>query len=288
MVTFTVGEVGVTEVVENDMTIEMGLAFTGLAGEEAELDALREGLPAELFDDAGRPVLIFRSYVLRAPGGVVVLDTCWGNRKERRLDPYAHMLDTGYLAGLAAAGVDPAEVDYVFCTHLHQDHVGWNTRWRDGAWMPTFPNAAYLLVRAEYEHWTTVSAGNYGHDSFADSVQPIVAAGLHRWIEPGAHIDDALRVLPLPGHTPGHCGLHVSSGGEEAVFTGDLFHTAYQFARPDWSIVSEHDTGRGPATRREFMDRHAGSGVRIVPAHFNAPAGGTLARAGDGYGFTLL
>jgi glyoxylase-like metal-dependent hydrolase (beta-lactamase superfamily II) len=274
MASFQVGAVTVTEIVETQMSVPITLAFRGLAGEDPA--GLRARFPAALFDQAGDPVLVFRSYVLRTPQSLIVLDTCWGNHKERRLDPYAHLLNTGYLDAMTAAGVDPADVDHVFCTHLHQDHVGWNTRLVDGAWVPTFPNATYLFVRSEYEHWTTVSPGSHGHDSFTDSVLPVVEAGLHRLVEPGHAIDDTVHVELLPGHTPGHSGLHVTSGSQEAVFTGDLFHVVHQFARPGWHIVVEHDVPQGAATRKAFVDRYTGTGVRVVPAHFNLPAGGYL------------
>ncbi|MGN9784109.1 MBL fold metallo-hydrolase [Nonomuraea sp. ZG12] len=278
---FQVGAVTVTEIVETRMSVPVTLAFRGLNGENPA--DLRPRFPAALFDQAGDPVLVFRSHVLRTPQSVIVLDTGWGNHKERRLDPYGHLLDTGYLDTMTAAGVDPTDVDYVFCTHLHQDHVGWNTRLVDGAWVPTFPNATYLFVRQEYEHWTTsATPGSYGHDSFIDSVLPVVEAGLHRLVEPGHAIDDTVHVELLPGHTPGHSGLHVTSGTQEAVFTGDLFHIVHQFARPDWHIVVEHDVQQGVATRRAFVDRYTGTGVRVVPAHFNLPAGGYL----EPHGFT--
>lgn len=274
MASFQAGAVTVTEIVETQMSVPITLAFRGLNGEDPA--NLRSRFPAALFDQAGDPVLVFRSHVLRTPQSLIVLDTCWGNHKERRLDPYAHLLNTGYLDAMTAAGVDPADVGHVFCTHLHQDHVGWNTRLVDGAWVPTFPNATYLFVRPEYEHWTTVNPGSHGHDSFTDSVLPVVEAGLHRLVEPGHAIDDTVRVELLPGHTPAHSGPHVTSGSQEAVFTGDLFHIVHQFARPGWHIVVEHDVPQGAATRQAFVDRYTGTGVRVVPAHFNLPAGGYL------------
>jgi len=271
---FQVGAVTVIEIVETQMSVPVTLAFRGLAGEDP--GDLRPRFPAVLFDEAGDPVLVFRSYVLRTPQSLIVLDTGWGNHKERLLDPYGHQLDTGYLPAMTAAGVDPAEVTHVFCTHLHQDHVGWNTHLVDGAWVPTFPNAAYLFVRTEYDHTTTLTPGSYGHDAFTDSVLPIVTAGLHRLVNPGHAIDDTVRVEPLPGHTPGHGGLHVTSGGQEAVFTGDLFHVPQQLARPGWHIVVDHDPDQANATRRTFLETYADSGVRVVPAHFNLAAGGHL------------
>ncbi|MFI7443392.1 MBL fold metallo-hydrolase [Nonomuraea indica] len=285
MATFQVGAVSVTEIVETDMPVPVTLAFQGLDGEADLVGTLRDRYPAALFTAGGDPLLVFRSHVLRTPSSVIVLDTCWGNHKERLLDPYAHRLDTPYLERLAAAGTDPAEVDYVFCTHLHQDHVGWNTRLVDGAWVPTFPNATYLFVAAEYEHFSTVPPGTHGHDSFADSVLPIVAAGRHRLVGPGFAIDDTVRIEPLPGHTPGHSGLHVTSGSQEAVFTGDLFHVAHQFARPGWHIVSEHDARQATETRRALLARYADTRVRVVPAHFALPAGGYLESRPDGYGY---
>jgi glyoxylase-like metal-dependent hydrolase (beta-lactamase superfamily II) len=284
---FTLGEVTVMDIVETTMAFPMTQAFVGLDGEGKSLDALREELPPSLFDEEGTPLMVFRSHVLRTPHNLIVVDTCWGNHKERRLDPYAHMLDTGYLSALSDAGIDPADVDYVFNTHLHQDHVGWNTSWTGKAWQPTFPNATYLLVRSEYEHWTTVPSGHYGHDSFADSITPIVKADRHRFVDPGQAIDDTVRIVPLPGHTPGHCGIHVTSDGQQAVFSGDLFHTAYQFMRPHWRIVSEHAPDEALATRTDFLERYAGTDVRILPAHFNVPEGGHITRHGEHYGFAL-
>jgi glyoxylase-like metal-dependent hydrolase (beta-lactamase superfamily II) len=285
MATFQVGAVSVTEVVEKIMSVPVKYAFRGHDGESELIDGLRSRFPAELFSYKGHPRLVFRSHVLRTPRHVIVLDTCWGNDKERLLDPYAHRLDTGYLDALAATGTGPEEVDYVFCTHLHQDHVGWNTRLVDGAWVPTFPNAVYLFARAEYDHWSAVPPGSHGHDSFADSVLPVVRAGRHRLIEPGFAIDDGIHVESLPGHTPGHCGLHVTSGSQEAVFAGDLFHVPHQLARPGWSIISEHDAEVATATRRAFLKRYADTRVRVVPAHFNLPAGGYLETRPDGYDF---
>lgn len=301
MTAFDIGALTVIEIVENDLSVDMAQAFRGLDSDEGTLDRLRESLPGSLFDRVGHPLLIFRSYVLRTESAVLILDTCWGNYKERPFAPHAHMLETGYLANMAAAGVEPAEVDYVFCTHLHQDHVGWNTRRNFAAaaadiaaigdsvtWVPTFPNATYLFVREEYEHWASIGPASHDHDAFRDSVEPIVGAGRHRFIEPGHVIDlnDAIvRVEPLLGHTPGHCGLHVESRGERAVFSGDLFHVAYQFSRPDWHIAIDHDVAQALATRLNFLDRYADSGTRVVPAHFNAAAGGYIERRESTFGF---
>ena len=177
-----------------------------------------------------------QSYVVRTPRHTVVIDTGIGNDKNREGSTLWHMQRGTYLDDLAAAGVTPADVDYVVCTHLHVDHVGWNTRLDDGPgagrgrWVPTFPKAKYIFAGEEWDYWR--------HEKdlcIADSVVPVVEAGQAMLVGHDHAVDPWLRLEPSPGHTPGHVCVRLSASGGQAVFIGDLMHRTVQVAEPQWS-----------------------------------------------------
>jgi glyoxylase-like metal-dependent hydrolase (beta-lactamase superfamily II) len=211
----------------------------------------------------------------------MIVDTCIGNDKERRIPPW-NKRQGPFLADLAAAGFPPTRFDTVICTHLHTDHVGWNTRLVDDHWVPTFPNARYLMTRTEWEHWSATD-DPWTQIVMADSVQPLFAAGLVDMVEITHAIDDTLRFEPTPGHTPGHVSLHISSKGEEAVITGDLVHHPCQFARPHWGSSADTDPEMADRTRRAFMARYADTPTLIIGTHFAGPTAGRLVRDGEVY-----
>jgi glyoxylase-like metal-dependent hydrolase (beta-lactamase superfamily II) len=225
-----------------------------------------------------------QTWVVRTPRHLVLIDTGVGNGKARPESPLWHRREGTFLDDLAALGVTPEAVDLVLCTHLHVDHVGWNTRLVDGRWTPTFPNATYVFVGAEWEFWRWESkAGRDEWGCIDDSVLPIVEAGRARLVDDRHRVDDWLAFEPSPGHTPGHACVRVTTSAGDAVFAGDLMHRTVQVAEPQWSSRFCADPARARATRREFVERHADSGTLVLPAHFPKP--GYVVRADGGSRF---
>ena len=189
-----------------------------------------------------------------------------------------------FLDKMAAAGFAPESIDTVLCTHLHIDHVGWNTRLVDGRWLPTFPNARYLFGRIELAHWSAT------HDAeerqlLADSVQPVIDAGLADPVECDHVITSEVLLEPTPGHTPGHVSVRIRSGGEEAVITGDLMHHPIQCCEPDWSVHFDVEPQQARATRRAFFEGQSNRRVLVLGTHFAAPTGGWIVRDGEAWRF---
>ena len=211
---------------------------------------------------------------------------CLGNDKERPSRPQFHHLRTPYLADLAAAGVQPEAVDFVMCTHLHWDHVGWNTRLENGRWVPTFPNARYIMARREFDHWQGVQ--QRGEETphrlaFEDSVLPVVRTGQSQLVDDDFALEDGLWFEAAPGHTPGNVVIHARSGDDRAVFLGDVLHHQLQLAKPEWSTAACTDRELSRKTRMRLIEEHAERGTRLLPAHFPAPTAGRIVRHGSTY-----
>jgi glyoxylase-like metal-dependent hydrolase (beta-lactamase superfamily II) len=229
----------------------------------------------------GEAVGSVHALVLEVGDRRLVVDTCIGNDKQRRI-PTWNNRQGPFLDQLAEAGYAPDSIDTVICTHLHVDHVGWNTRLVDGAWVPTFPQARYLVARSEWEHWSQ-EQDHWTQILMADSVRPIFDAGLADLVETDHAVHDTMRFEPTPGHTPGHVSVHIASRGEEAVITGDLVHHPSQFARPHWGSSADSDAEQADRTRRAFMARYADTPVLIIGTHFAGPTAGRLRRDGEVY-----
>ncbi len=211
----------------------------------------------------------------------MIVDTCVGNDKERRIPGWSNRQGP-FLDQLAAAGYEPEHFDTVICTHLHTDHVGWNTKLVDGAWKPTFPNARYIVARPEWEHWSATE-DHWTQIVISDSVRPIFDAGLADLVETDYEVYDGIRFESTPGHTPGHVSINITSQGEAAVITGDLLHHPCQFARPDWGSSADVDGEQADQTRKAFMARYADTPTLIIGTHFSGPTAGRLVRDGDAY-----
>ncbi len=164
--------------------------------------------------------------------------------------------------------------------------MGWNTRLDNGRWVPTFPNARYLFAETEWNHLQKESAAaEQPLAHLVDSVLPIIEAGLSQLVGMDHAIEDGIRFTPLPGHTPGHVGLHIENNSAEAILTGDMMHHPLQLTYPDWCSGFCKDPDFARATRRDFLGRYAETDVIIGPAHFPAPTFGFIESAGDTFRF---
>ena len=240
----------------------------------------------------GKLILVIQTYVVRTHHHTILIDTCVGEDKERSFSPDWHLRSgTRYLADLAAAGAPAEEVDFVMCTHLHPDHVGWNTRLVDGRWVPTFPNARYVFAAEEWEFWEPKfrrDPRKFGDGAGLDSVLPIVEAGRAEMVEGDHVLDDDVRLEPTPGHTPGHVAVRIGGREDGAVMTGDLIHSVLQCAEPDWCSAACFDKERSRATRRRILEESAENRTLMMTAHFPSPSIGRAVRRGDVFGFDFL
>ena len=254
-----------------------------------ELDPMLPWLAPDHYRAETRTLqLASQSILLRFGARTVLIDTCVGCGKPRPARPAWHAREGhAYLDRLAAMGVQPEQVDTVFCTHLHVDHVGWNTQLRDGRWVPTFPNARYLFGRTELAHWQAQAdrqgAGAVNHGSFADSVLPILEAGQADLVDDGHDLAAGMVLRGLPGHTPGQMGLFLDSADGRALFCGDAIHSPAQIARPAWSSAFCADAALSAHTRTAIVEDAAERGTLLVPAHFRGAGCAHVKRDGGAF-----
>jgi glyoxylase-like metal-dependent hydrolase (beta-lactamase superfamily II) len=230
---------------------------------------------AQHMDHSTQTVLgSIHTWLVRTPQSTILVDTCVGNDKERTL-PDMSGLALPWLERLAEAGVQPEDVDYVLCTHLHVDHVGWNTRLVDGEWVPTFPNARYLINQREFDFWKPDNPASAGIDIntnvFEDSIQPVFDRDQILLWDGDYEIDDSFRLAMATGHTPGHNVGWLESKGERALFAGDSMHSAMQVFEPSWSSAFCVDPDESAATRVRLIESCAENNALLCPAHFAAP-----------------
>ena len=272
MLSWQVGAVKITRIVELEMPVPYSERRPFLA--EATPEALR-GIPW-LFPNyvtaEGHLRLSIHALLVEAPGLRLVVDTCIGNDRPRQITG-DRPLATSFLRDLEAAGWARGSVDAVVCTHLHVDHVGWNTVLEDGRWVPTFPNARYLIGKPEYDYWR-----REGDDEMqvilADSIQPIFDAGLVDLVEMDHRLSPEIALMPTPGNTPGHVSVSITSQGQRAINTGDSLHHPSQIAHPEWSPPFDVDRLASEATRRGLLGGVADSDVLVIGTHFAAPTAG--------------
>ena len=269
-----IGGLEVVRVEEMIWTVSPRYLYAGLPNEAFE--PYRDWLVPCFSTEDFKWRLSIHTFVVRTAHHTILVDTCVGNDRKRSVPAWDHMR-TDYPARLAAAGVAPEEVDYVFCTHMHVDHVGWNTRLDNGRFVPTFPNAKYLFHRTEWEHWKRTEE-EIQAEVVKDSLLPIVDAGLARMVESDHVIEDGVRLHLTPGHTPGHCSVLLGEGGgggkeggADAVITGDLIHHPFQVAQPDWASRVCWDPQMAARTRRAFVERYADTATRVLGTHFAPP-----------------
>jgi len=275
---WTVGDVTITSVVELEAPIPVEFVLT--RGTAAGILA-HPWLQPDFATEAGEIFLRIQLLVVESQGRRIAVDTCVGNDKDRTNEIFHHM-QLPFLDSLEAAGFPLESFDTVICTHLHQDHVGWNTRWVDGAWVPTFPNARYLIGRVESEHWDAYGVHEDG-DVYGDSVRPVFEAGLVDLVEFGHRVTDDVVMEPTPGHSPGHQSVHITSGGQEALITGDVMHHPVQCCEPDLESNFDSDVAAARGMRRELLARYGDTDVLVIGTHFGGRGAGRLVADGDAW-----
>jgi glyoxylase-like metal-dependent hydrolase (beta-lactamase superfamily II) len=228
-------------------------------------------------------ILCFQSYIVKTPHHTILVDSCIGNDKPRPLRPKWNMkTDDTYLRALAAAGFSVGDIDYVMCTHLHGDHVGWNTKLENGRWVPTFPKARYLFSKKEYVYWSEVHRKT-PLDNISESVLPVIEANKAELVTSDHELNDHIRLTPTPGHTPDHFAVRAGRGRDQAVFTGDLIHSPIQARYPELVMRVDTDRDQAVATRRAFFERYCDTDTLCCTMHFPSPSVGHIKRWGDGF-----
>ena len=273
-----IGDVTITRIVEMETTSKA--TFVLKDGSPENIRSV-PWLRPDFANPDGKVIMSVHAFVIESPGHRMIVDTCIGNDK-RRAFPGWNMLQLPFLADLEKAGFARDSIDRVLCTHLHVDHVGWNTMLVDGKWKPTFPRARYLIGRKEWEHWSKASEPDT-RELLDDSVRPVFDAGLAELVESDASITDEIRLEPTPGHTPGHHSVRISSRGQEAVITGDLMHHPVQMAHPEWGSHFDSDFNEAIATRRAFLERYGDQPILVLGTHFATPSAGRIVRDGNAW-----
>ena len=281
MLSWQVGRVKITRIVEMDLPVPAGVIPQATPAELRKMPWL---YPHFVSDDGSTLRLSVHALLVEAPGMRLVVDTCIGNDRPREITG-GRALATPFLEQLGAAGWSRDSVDGVVCTHLHTDHVGWNTMLANGSWVPTFPQARYFIGRHEYEFWSTCDDEEQ-QTMLGDSIKPILDAGLVELVEPDHVISPELRLIPSPGHTPGHVCVLIESEGERAVITGDIAHHPSQIARHEWSF-SDSDHRVAVNTRSRLFAEWADQPILVIGSHFSAPTAGHVRRDGDSFRFEV-
>jgi glyoxylase-like metal-dependent hydrolase (beta-lactamase superfamily II) len=275
-----IGQVTVTKIVELEVT--GGSRFILPQATYEEILPIK-WLQPHFADERGRLKMSIHALVVETPERRIVVDTCLGNDKQGRRIPTWNNLQGPFLADLAAAGYPRESIDTVLCTHLHVDHVGWNTMLVEGKWVPTFPKARYLMGRVEFAHWREQHERDDMAAIFADSVKPVHDAGLADLVETDHRVSDEISLVPTTGHTPGHVSVLIRSQGEAALITGDFMHHPCQIARPHWSSTADSDPDEARQTRERMLRELSERPVLVIGTHFAGATAGHIVRDGDAY-----
>ena len=279
---FDIGDTTIHRIVEMEHSIGPALEFLPNLTPEL-LDENRAWLQPAALSARDEIILCFQSHIIQTPHHTILVDTCIGNDKTRpNRAIWNHKTDSVWMDGLAAAGMTVEDVDFVVCTHLHADHVGWNTRLDNGNWVPTFPNARYLFSETELAFWTGRNAVEE-IPCIVDGVLPIVAANRADLITSSHVVNDLVRLLPTPGHTIDHFAIEIGRGKADAVITGDLIHSPLQARYPHLQMRLDYDPVQAAATRREFLETICDTDTLCCFAHFPSPSTGHVKRWGDGF-----
>ena len=280
--TFRVGDMTVHRIIEMESGMRHAAEFLPDLKPEV-LAENRSWLAPAALDAQDNLVLCFQSYIVQTGRHTILVDSCIGNDKDRPQRPQWHKKqDDAFMRGLAAAGLTVNDIDFVMCTHLHVDHVGWNTRLENGRWVPTFPKARYLFSKKELDYWLAEN-DKTALPPIVDSVIPIVEAKRCDLVTSDHAVDDTVALLPTPGHTIDHYAVTLGRGGRDGVITGDLIHSPLQARYPDLAMYVDYDAKQGAATRRKFLESYCDTSTLCCFAHFPSPSRGHIKRWGEGF-----
>jgi glyoxylase-like metal-dependent hydrolase (beta-lactamase superfamily II) len=283
----TLGEITIHRVVEQEGAFFGALEFFPTLTPALLEENLPWLAPKFVEPQTNKVILCVQSYIVRTPHHNILVDTCVGNRKSRPTRPAWHMMTSDrYERNLAATGLTVGDIDYVMCTHLHADHVGWNTKLDNGRWVPTFPTARYLFAERELAHWSEKGkADPAGHPWITDSVLPIVEAKRADTIRSDHVLNELVRLIPTPGHSIDHFSVHIGKAGQDAVIAGDMIHSPLQARYPELGMRADHDSAQAGLSRRKVLERFCDSTTLLCTVHFPSPSMGRIARWGDGFKF---
>jgi glyoxylase-like metal-dependent hydrolase (beta-lactamase superfamily II) len=243
-------------------------------------------LQPRYFDRSGKLILCIQSYIVQTPQHIILIDSCVGNHKPRARPFWNMMSSDRYEKSLAATGLTVSDVDYVMCTHLHIDHVGWNTRLENGRWVPTFPRAKYVFADRELEHWSQQQKNDPASCPWiTDSVLPIVDANRVELVKSDHELSELVRLVPTPGHTIDHYSVQVGEVGQDAIITGDMIHTPLQARYPEMGMFRDYDSKQAGETRRTLFERFCDTSTLMCTAHFPSPSTGRIVRRGSAFDF---
>jgi glyoxylase-like metal-dependent hydrolase (beta-lactamase superfamily II) len=247
----------------------------------------RAWLQPAYIDASDRVMLCIQGYLVQTPHHNILIDSCVGNHKPRPTRPFWNMMNSDrFEKSLAATGVGIGDIDFVMCTHLHTDHVGWNTRLENGRWVPTFPKARYVFADRELAYWTKRQQDDPAACPWVeDSVLPIVAAKRADVVKSAHAFDDLVTLIPTPGHTIDHYSVQVGKSGADAIITGDMIHSPLQARYPELGMLADYDSKQAGVTRRELFGRVCDSSTLMCTAHFPSPSSGRVVRHKDAFDF---
>jgi glyoxylase-like metal-dependent hydrolase (beta-lactamase superfamily II) len=283
--TFAVGDLTVHRVIESEGPLFDPMGFFPTLTDDVLAENLSWMKPKYIDPATGQLMLCIQSYIIRTPHHTILVDSCVGNHKERTNYPFwSQMTSDRYEKNLRATGLTFADIDFVMCTHLHVDHVGWNTRLENGRWVPTFPNAKYLFADRELAFWTEKERTDPGKQPcIVDSVLPIVEAGRHELVKSDHQLSDVVKLIPTPGHTIDHYSVHIGKSGADAVIGGDMIHSPLQARYPELCMRADYDRAQGGASRRNLFSKLCDTSTLLCTGHFPSPSVGRLTAWGDGF-----
>ena len=290
MFVFQVGDILVSRIVEMEMPLLVAKSFFPDWNNQIVEQHKQWLIPRHFDPVSGKVVINIQAFLIETPRSKILVDTCVGNHKSRNRDLF-NQANLPWFDNFTARGILPEDIDFVICTHMHVDHVGWNTRLRDGRWVPTFPNAKYIFAKNELKYWLEQSQSNLmgrTGDYIVDSVIPILEAKREIIVDKEHDLEDGIRLIPLPGHTPGMVGVDVCSRAQRAILCGDLMHHIIQCHQPDWSTIACADMKSASVTRKKFFENYADTNVLIFPSHFPNPTGGFVLSKGDEFVFSFI
>jgi glyoxylase-like metal-dependent hydrolase (beta-lactamase superfamily II) len=285
---FNIGRATVTRIEETYLPVYPVTDIFPAITEDILAEHSRWLAPHHYDPDSRKIKLSVHSWLLQIDGRKILIDGCCGNQKSRPQRPFWNMLKEPWLDRLAAAGAHPDEIDMVMCTHLHHDHVGWNTQLRDGKWVPTFANARYVFSKLDLDYFQNqerdpaTAPAEFG--SFRECVVPVIEAGRADLVTGPHRLNEFIEILPAGGHSPGHFVFKLDAGGSTpAMLTGDVFHHLLQVFYPDWNFPKNSDADEARTSRRRVFEQCAASGALVFPGHVGAPFAGYIEKSGASF-----